>query len=117
MCVGPVTDDFDKGDQFAVYDFGAFIGQTSAVPVVSASEVGPAAAFLDPTYSSGSFLFGPGAHSITIDAFVNPFGGGRGYLQVVSVPVPEPSLMVLLGSGVVGFAIYGIRRRRLSSLK
>jgi hypothetical protein len=77
-----VTDDFCKGDVFRVYDFGAPIGQTSRVPVGPCREVGPAAAFADPIYSSGSFPLAAGSHSIRIRAIVNPFGSGRGYLRV-----------------------------------
>jgi hypothetical protein len=80
-----VTDDFCKGDQFRIYDFGAPIGDTSAVPVGDCPMVGPDAAYADPAYSSGSFPLGPGDHSITIQAIVNPFDGGQGYIRVDSV--------------------------------
>ena len=79
-----VTDDFDKGDRFQIYDNGTPLFSTSAVPVVTGPEVGPDGAYLDATYSSGSFLIGPGAHDITIEAIVSPYGGGRGYIRVDS---------------------------------
>ncbi|MEZ5333456.1 MAG: Ig-like domain-containing protein [Thermoanaerobaculia bacterium] len=84
-CVS-VTDDFDKGDQFTVYDNGQPVGTTPAVPVVTTGlELGPDAAYFDSTYSSGSFLVtGDAGHSISIEVVSNPFGGGRGYLRVDS---------------------------------
>ena len=51
-----VTDDFDKGDRFQVFDFGTSLGLTTLVPTLSGGEVGPQAAFSDPTYSHGSFF-------------------------------------------------------------
>jgi hypothetical protein len=79
-----VTDDFCRGDQFRIFDFGVPIGDTSAVAIGACEEMGPDAAFADPTYSSGSFPLGPGAHSLTIQVIVNPFGSGRGYIRVDS---------------------------------
>jgi hypothetical protein len=73
-----VTDDFGHGDQFQVFDFGASLGVTSAVPNLNDGGnggEGPVAAFADPTYSHGSFFLGAGAHSITIDTIVNPYDG------------------------------------------
>ena len=100
-CVS-VTDDFLKGDQFEVFDdtgAGAvLIGTTSSVTIGGGTEIGPDAAFVDPTFSSGSFAVGAGSHSITILAVVNPFaGGGRGYIRVDSevCPVPGKDLIVL----------------------
>jgi hypothetical protein len=90
-----VTDDFLKGDRFEVYDFGSSIGLTSLVAIDNASpEVGPETAFNDPTYSSGSFLLGPGLHSITMVVVENPFGSGRGYLRAMPA-VPEPHAIAL----------------------
>ena len=77
-----VTDDFLKGDQFTIYDGGGAIGSTSAVSQdPNSPEVGPDAAYADPTYSSGDFCLGPGAHSITIQTIAG-YGSGRGYLRV-----------------------------------
>ena len=86
-----VTDDFCKGDQFEVYDGATLIGTTSAVaseyPGCS-PEVGPDAAYADPTYSHGTFGLPAGAHSIKMKAIVSPWGGGRGYIRV-DLPVPS----------------------------
>jgi hypothetical protein len=109
-----VTDDFCKGDQFRIYDLGVPIGDTSAVAIGTCTEVGPDAAFADPTYSSGSFPLGPGSHSIGIQVIVNPFGGGRGYIRVDSVvieveidikPGSDPNCINPNGHGVIPVAI------------
>jgi hypothetical protein len=88
-----VTDDFDQGDRFEVYDFGASIGLTSLVAIDDGGEVGPEAAFNSALWSSGSFLLSAGAHSITIAAVVNTSNVGRGYLRALTIP--EPSSIVI----------------------
>lgn len=99
-----VTDDFLKGDQFEVFDNGVSLGVTNPVAVDAASpEVGPDAAFADPTYSSGCFNLPPGAHSITLDVIVNPFAGGRGYIQVLEGRCPtELTKEIVSGNDVDG---------------
>jgi hypothetical protein len=98
VCVS-VTDDFDKGDQFRIYDNGQAIGTTSLVEVDDASPetdpgVGPAAAYLDPSWSSGSFTVGEGEHLIEIEVIPpNSFSIGRGYIRVDSGPC-RPNLTV-----------------------
>jgi len=99
-----VTDDFLKGDQFNVYDNAVLVGTTSLVAVDdTSSDVGPDAAFIDPTYSSGSFFLGPGSHSIDIEAIGNSFSGGRGYIRVVQVggigDIKEPTPFTPVPSG------------------
>ena len=90
-----VTDDFCKGDQFRIFDFGVLIGDTSVVPSGACTEVGPDAAFADPSYSSGTFgPLPPGSHSITIQVIVNPFEGGRGYIRVDSCALCTKELAI-----------------------
>jgi len=99
-----VTDDFCKGDQFRIYDFGVPIGDTSAVPSEApacSSAVGPDAAFADPSYSSGSFMLGSGPHSIDIQVIVSPFGGGRGYIKADAVITPALVEEVIFPGGSV----------------
>lgn len=92
-------DDFQKGDRFEIFDFLVSLGTTSLVAVDAAAlEVGSVAAFLDPTYSSGVFQVGPGAHSITIGILAGSFGAGRGYIKAETVP--EPGTVLLLGAGL-----------------
>lgn len=77
-----ITDDFCPGDRFRIYDNDVSLGETSDVETGGCVEQGPDAAFANPAYSSGSFLLGPGSHSITIQVIANPFSGGRGYIRV-----------------------------------
>lgn len=82
-----VTDGFQKGDQFAVYDNGVLLGSTSAVAAANGSCGDPDVCFTDPTYSHGSFVVGAGNHSITIVATVSPYNGGGAWLRVVPTPL------------------------------
>lgn len=83
-----VTDDFLTGDQFEVFDNFVSLGVTNPVAAVGGGEIGPDAAFADPTYSSGCFNRPAGVHSISLDVIVNPFGSGRGYIQVLDGSCP-----------------------------
>jgi hypothetical protein len=81
-----VTDVACKGDRFDIFDGGAFLGRTSAVPIDlecdDSTNVGnPNHAFHDPTYShTGGWLnLAAGAHSLQFYAVQNPFGGGGAY--------------------------------------
>jgi hypothetical protein len=74
-----VTDAFLRGDVFRVFDFGAPIGDTSAVAVGGACGDDPVPCLADPLVSSGVFPLAAGPHSITIAPTVSPFGGGAAY--------------------------------------
>ena len=77
-CSLKVTDAFNYGDQFEVFDFGVSIGTTSVVPLppIAGEQCGtgnlsplgtdPDVCFADPLSSSGIFFLASGAHSITI---------------------------------------------------
>ncbi|MCC5613112.1 PEP-CTERM sorting domain-containing protein [Nostoc sp. CHAB 5834] len=112
-----ITDDFVKGDQFEIFNFGTSIGFTSLVPVVQDDiEIGPNAAFADPTYSSGSFLVDPGSYSITIQAIGQSLSSGRGYIRIRKASVPEPtSTLAFLALGTLGAA--STLKRKLKPFK
>lgn len=82
-----VTDGFQKGDEFTVYDNGVLLGTTSSVPAVNGSCGTPDVCFTDPTYSHGSFAVAAGNHSITIVASASPWNGGGAWLRAISSPL------------------------------
>jgi len=107
-----VTDAFNAGDQFSVYDSTlGFLGNTSYVPPVpSAVNDIPDSAFTDPAFSHASFLLNPGSYIISGFAIESPYNEGGAYLRVDFAPVPLPSAVILLGSGLLG--LVGWRRFR-----
>ncbi|MCP4202237.1 MAG: hypothetical protein GY769_09905, partial [bacterium] len=81
-CVS-VTDDFDNGDQFRIYDSSNVIGETTAVARIDpGTALGPDLAFADPAFSSGTFALAAGSYSIEVEAIGASFSGGRGYIRV-----------------------------------
>jgi hypothetical protein len=110
-----ITDAFDSGDRFQIFDFGLSLGLTS-LPVAG-TDCGddPVPCFADPAMSHGVFALASGAHSITLVPVLSPSGGGSGYLLLEDgggpTAVPEPATLLLLSTGA-GMAYY--RRRRQS---
>jgi PEP-CTERM motif-containing protein len=108
-----VTDAFDSGDRFQIFDFGVSIGLTS-LPVAGI-DCGddPVPCLANPGISHGVFALASGAHSITLSAALSPGGLGSGFLLLEDgggpTAVPEPATLVLLTTGA-GMAYY--RRRR-----
>ncbi len=107
-----VTDTFDSGDQFAVFDNGRALGLTSEagrgnsiqnIPVPEAFDV----AYGDPNarWSRGLFELSPGRHVFT-GIVISSTGTGTGGLRVMPIPftdssrVPEPSMWTLLIAAV-----------------
>jgi hypothetical protein len=81
-----VTDAFWKGDRFRIYDNGVQIGDTSSVPADDNGDVeDPDVAFMDRTYSHGSFLLSSGSHSISIEVINNPYNAGVAFIRVQSI--------------------------------
>jgi len=109
-----VTDAFQAGDRFQVFDFGASLGLTS-LPVGS-GDCGddPLPCLADPSHSSRVFSLVAGNHSITIVPVLSPSGGGSGYFRATEVP--EPTTLMLLGSGLVGLYLKRRTRTRARTL-
>ena len=115
-----LTDGFQQGDSFTLFDFGVPVGATPGV----AQDAGhtcvndEVACFLDPLMSHNAFAQGVGAHSYEIRVDVSPFGGGAAFFCLdtgndlcrSTPPIPEPSTYVLLATGLI--AIAGVARRR-----
>jgi hypothetical protein len=114
-----VTDAFDPGDRFAVYDSGSLIGTTPAVSIYDlVPEIGnPVLTFADSRFSHATFDMAPGRHEISFTT-VAGFPGGRGYLMVqpgtCGIPAPEfpsalmPAAMII---SILGTVLY-IKRTR-----
>jgi hypothetical protein len=105
-----VVDAFFSGDAFAIFDFGAPIGVTSAPGGVVDCGDDPLPCLADAEMSKGLFALAAGAHSLTIVPTLSP-GLGAAYLHVSAAAVPEPVTALLLGSGL---AALGLRRARRS---
>jgi hypothetical protein len=105
-----VTDAFFHGDSFDIFDSGVAIGATPFVAVGGTCASNPDICLADPLSSHAAFLLLPGAHAITVVPNASAFGGGSAYFRVD--PVPEPSTMLLLTTGLAGLLAYGWHRRR-----
>ena len=112
-----ITDLFNRGDQFALFDNSVLVGDTST-PINDAGITCPTtsvgndivACLADPGYSHGTFLLGSGAHSLTIEVIQNAAGNTAGAAVFQVSGVPEPSAFVpLFGVGLLG--LVSLRRR------
>jgi len=111
-----VTDVFEAGDRFEIFDFGSSLGLTSLPvgsddcgddPVVCAATAG---------VSHRVFSLASGSHSLTIIPTLSPGELGAGYLRVdaQTSPVPEPNIGILAGIGLVTMCLLRFGLRRIS---
>jgi len=106
-----VTDAFEAGDRFRVFDFGGSLGLTSLPLGSSNCGDDPVPCLADPNICHGQFLLAAGPHSLTIVPTLAPSGGGTGFLivEAATTPVPEPATYALLATSL--FALIFARRR------
>jgi len=105
-----VVDAFTSGDQFAVFDFGAPLGLTSAPGTGADCGDDPVPCLATPEMSQRTYLLLAGGHSITISAALSPDEGGSGYLSVSAVP--EPGYVALVAIGCAMLMFFGRRRNQ-----
>lgn len=106
-----VTDAYQQGDIFAIKNYGAQIGTTSAVSA-SSHDCGefPGPCLADAAMSHGSILLEPGTYSITIAPTASPDGGGSGYF-LIDAPIPEPSMVFVLALAASGLFVWHRKRK------
>jgi len=106
-----VVDGGFAGDQFRVFDNGVELGLTSVPGSSYPASLGLDfdAALGDSAWSRGVFLLGAGTHSITgllSASALSEFGeinATVGAIQVAPVPLPAALLLLLSGTGLLGF--------------
>ncbi len=113
-----LTDGFNSGDNFTLFDNAVVVGSLPAgVPGGDCGNDEPAC-LASLAHSHAIFDLGPGSYSFTIMVSNSPFGGGAAFfrleagLQDVESTIPEPGSILLVASGLLGLAAVQIRRRR-----
>jgi hypothetical protein len=126
-----ITDYFVATDRYDVFDNGVQVGsfhggtEWQLIPGCDGNPFDnschwadtPDIGWGDPFFAHGTIYFAPGAHDISIrdveipfQASGNPFADGT--VAFRGSEVPEPTSLLLLGSGLAGVAHFARKRRR-----
>ena len=95
-----VTDAFNIGDSFDVFDFGVLIGSTPPVAQFDTCGSDPVPCSMNPNVSHAVFSLAVGPHAITIMARDPAIAAGAAYFRVDEVP--DPTTLLLLATGLGG---------------
>ncbi len=106
-------------EQFEVFDFGVSLGTTST-PGGNFPNGCVAPTFVDdpiftlatPSFSKGIFILDSGAHSITI---TNISATGTSGAFIIESTIPEPTVALMTGSGILLGVLTARYRRRVSA--
>jgi hypothetical protein len=105
---------FTDGDRFQLFVDGSVVGLPTSVPVNDGTYCGndPVICKANPKFSSGSFAFAAGPHSISMSDLLVNNQSSSGYAAfrldgggIVVGGVPEPATFGLMGLGLGGLLL------------
>ena len=106
-----VTDMYIDGDQFAIFDNGVLVGDTSAPQNDGADCGNDPLTCTSSSWTHGTFYFGAGDHSITMQVIAEANCCTDGAAAFGFDVVPEPVSFLLAGVGCLGLlALHRMRR-------